>query len=132
MMLFFLSALVIVSCDKDEDDEVSERFRLLTTPVWLSDELLVNGTDASEGLLENFSGEANFREDGSGTFGELTGTWEFLQEETQIRITTDAYPFPIIADIAGLTENFLDLTTQFPNPENIQESLAIRMTFNAK
>ncbi len=132
LLLLLLSLLVYVSCDKDDDDDVSERFRLLTSPVWVSEELLVNGIDASEGLLANFKGEADFREDGTGSFGELSGNWEFRQDETQIRITTPAYPFPINANIVELTASSLIITTLFPNPENLQETLDIRMSFRAK
>lgn len=134
-LLLLLSVVLIVSCDKD--DEMSERFRFLTTPVWESDSLLVNGLDASapSGLLEDFRGEVIFDEDGTGHYGDLTGTWEFMQDETQLAIRTEALPFALITDIVELTANSLKITTEFPNPENPtdpQDKLKIRMTFKAK
>jgi hypothetical protein len=128
MILLFMIFLVIVSCNKDE----SERFKLLTGPMWVSHELLVDGEDASAGLLANFKGEAKFNEDGTGSFGELTGTWTFAQNETQIRISTPAYPFPIVTDIEELTATTLKISTMFPNLENLQETLDIWMSFKAK
>jgi hypothetical protein len=128
MLLLFMTFLVIISCKKDE----SERFKLLTGSIWVSHELLVDGEDASAGLLANFNGEARFNEDGTGSFGELTGTWTFAQNETQIRISTPAYPFPIVTDIEELTAASLVISTVFPNLENLQETLEILMSFRAK
>lgn len=128
LLLLFMTFLVITSCDKDE----SERFKLLTGSIWVSHQLLVDGEDASAGLLANFKGEAKFNEDGTGSFGELTGTWTFAQNETQIRIATPDYPFPIVTDIEELTATTLIITTLFPNLENLQETLDILMSFKAK
>jgi hypothetical protein len=132
LLFLILPLLFFVSCDKDDDDDVSERFRLLTSPVWILEELLVNGIEPTEGFLANFRGETDFREDGTGSFGELSGTWEFRQNETQIRITTPAFPVPIPANIVELTASSLIISALVPNPENLQETLDIRMTFRAK
>ncbi len=134
LLFLVLPLLFIASCDKDDEDEVSERFRLLTTPVWESQQLLVNGVDASGsgGLLENFKGDAKFNADGTGNFGNLTGTWEFQQDETQIRIVTNAYPFPIVANIEELTSSAFRIGTLFPNPENPQQQLTVTMSFVAR
>ncbi len=130
LILLFISSLVLVACDKDDEDEVSERFLLLTTNVWVSDQLLVNGEDASEGFLANFRGEAIFEADGTGSFGEYTGTWEFLENETQLRIVPQGF-IPITADIVTLTDSTLEILTGFPNPQNPAETMEIRMIFTA-
>jgi hypothetical protein len=130
LILLFFSSLVLVACDRDDEDEVSERFMLLTSTVWLSDQLLVNGVDASEGLLANFRGEAIFEVDGTGSFGEYTGTWEFLENETRLRITPQGFPV-ITADIVTLTADTLEVLTGFPNPQNPSETMEIRMIFTS-
>ncbi len=129
----FLSALVIVSCDKDED-EVSERFRFLTGVEWESEELLVNGIDASGPgeLLEDFKGTVKFNEDGTGSFGQYSGTWQFANQETELVITTEALAFPLTTKIDELTATRLRVSTGFPNPLNPQEQLSIQMTFKSK
>ncbi|MFO7922386.1 MAG: hypothetical protein R6U58_01685 [Bacteroidales bacterium] len=133
LFIVFLSALIIVSCDKDED-EVSARFDMLTTPVWVSDSLLVNGSDASGSgeLLGDFNGDVKFNADGTGYFGDYTGTWRFEKEETELVIITDALDFPLTTKIAELTSSSLKITTDFPNPLNPEEEFNIRMTFKAK
>lgn len=128
LLLLFLSSLVLVACDKDDEDEVSERFLLLTTPVWVSDQLLVNGEDASEGILANFQGEAKFEVDGTGSFGEFTGTWEFMEDETKLRIAPQGF-FVITAEIIRLTAETLEIITGFPDPQNPAETMEIRMIF---
>jgi hypothetical protein len=132
LLMLLLPGLLFVSCNKDDEDEKSERFRLLTTPVWAPNQLLVDGVDASDGLLASFNGDADFREDGTGSFADMTGSWTFLQDETQIRITTNAYPFPITANIEELTATSLIITTAFPNPENPATPFVILMGFVPK
>ena len=134
-----LSILVIVSCDKDED-EVSERFDLLTGVEWESESLFINGIDASGpgDLLENFKGTAKFNKDGTGYFGAYTGTWRFLQDYTILEIKTviafgeAQVPIILPADIIELTASILKIETNFPNFENPGEELKIEMTFRAK
>jgi hypothetical protein len=115
----------VFSCKKDSQ---SERFKLLTNPIWASDSLLVNGVDASGpgGLLENFKGDVKFNEDYSGNFGAYTGTWRFAFNETQIVITSVSLPIPLTAIIAELNEVSLKITTSYSSTVNI------RMTFKAK
>ncbi|NSW93279.1 MAG: hypothetical protein HPY62_01060 [Bacteroidales bacterium] len=130
-VIIIISALLMsISCKEKE----SERFRLLTTPVWQTDSLIANGIDASGpgGFLEKFKGEAKFREDGTGYFGKFTGTWSFNIDETKLTITTDSLPLPITCDILELTSLSLKIKTAVINPANISELINIRMTFKAK
>lgn len=131
--MLFLSSLAIVSCDKD-DDGVSDRFRFLTSAEWESDSLLVNGVDAGGAgqMLENFKGTARFNEDGTGSFGGITGTWAFSQDETELIINTAELPFALTTKIVELTAGSLKITADFPNPLNPVDQLKIRMTFKAQ
>jgi hypothetical protein len=139
LLMLCVSILVIVSCDKDEDD-VSERFDLLTGVEWESESLFINGIDASGpgDLLENFKGTAKFNKDGTGNFGAYTGTWRFLQDYTILEIKTviaigeTQVPITLPADIIELTASILKIETNFPNFENPGEELQIEMTFRAK
>jgi len=131
-IMITISAFVIaVSCKKESQ---SDRLTLLTTPVWKSDSLLVNGADASGtgGMLELFKGDAKFNEDGTGYFGSYTGTWRFATNETQIVITSPALPLTLTTLIAELTSTSLKVTTSYPNLANPSEPIKIRMTFKAK
>ena len=132
IVLFFIAfCLIAVTCSKEKK---SERFKLLTTPVWATDSLLANGVDASGpgGILEKFKGDAKFKEDGTGNFGKYSGEWSFNTDETEITIVTDSLPIPIICNIDLLTVQSLKITTSVPNPANFQEIFDIRMTFKAK
>ncbi|SRR4030042_2029141 len=131
LLVFISGCLLVFSCSKDD---TSERFKLLTTPVWATDSLLANGVDASVpgGVLEKFKGDAKFHEDGTGYFGRYTGTWRFNVEETQITIITDSLPLPIITNIKELTKTSLKVTTVVPNPLDQLNPFNIRMTFKAK
>jgi hypothetical protein len=115
-------------------DDQSERFKILTGTTWRTDSLLVNGVDASGpgGLLGALSGDANFNEDGTGTFGTYKGTWRFATNETQLIILTDSLPLPLTTNIVELTTLSLKLTTSYPNPMNPTVPMAIRMTFKPK
>jgi hypothetical protein len=125
------TCLLILSCNRDEK---SERFKMLTTPLWATDSLLANGVDASGpgGFLEKFKGDAQFKEDGTGTFGKYKGKWRFNVAETELTITTDSLPLPIIADIVLLTTQSLKIKTTLTLPTNPTNPLNIRMTFIAK
>ena len=130
IFIIVTGCLLAFSCK----DKRSERFKLLTGPVWATDTLLANGVDASGPgqLLEPFKGDAKFREDGTGTFGKYTGTWWFNPSETEINIDTDSLPIPIICDIVELTVRSLKITTVVPNLQNPSQPHNIRMTFKAK
>ena len=130
-LLLITAVLFVFACKKEEK---SERFRLLTTPIWVTETLLANGVDASGpgGLLEKFKGEAKFKEDKTGYFGKYKGQWRFNSEETELTIVTDSLPFPIICDIITLTTLSLQVTTDVPNPKNLTETIDISMTFKAK
>ena len=54
----FSGLILFNSCSKDT---TSERFKLLTGPVWTTESLLANGIDASGPgqILEKFKGDAN-------------------------------------------------------------------------
>ena len=124
---------MVLTCKKDEH---SERFKLLTTPVWASDSLLANDVEASGSgeLLEKFKGDAKFNNDGTGSFGKFTGTWVFAGGETEIVIYSDSIPFRYLTTkIVELTTSSLKITTGFPNIQNPSAGdYRIRMTFKAK
>jgi hypothetical protein len=128
VFLLIICCFQIFSCKKDSQ---TEKFKLLTGPVWQSDSLLVNGDDASGtgGLLEHFKGTAKFNTDYTGNFGTYTGTWRFAFNETQLVISSDSLLIPLTAIIAELTSSSLKVTTSYQVPPN---TLNIRMTFKAK
>ena len=131
-LIMLLASVFVLACSKS--DGQSERFRFLTTPTWESDSLLVDGEDASgQGqLLENFRGDARFRPDGTGYFGIYQGSWSFARNETEIVIVADSLAFSLTTQIVELTAQSLKITTGYPNLDNPDVPLAIRMTFNAK
>jgi hypothetical protein len=123
--------VVVFACKKDDK---SERFKFLTGPTWASDSLLANGVDASGpgGILVKFKGDAIFKEDGTGTFGGYTGKWRFNVDETELTITTDSLPLPIISKIKELTSASLKITTTVSLPAAPTVPINIRMTFKTK
>ncbi len=130
LLLILSGCFIIFSCKEKE----SERFTFLTGVTWVTDSLIANGQDASGPgqLLENFKGEARFNKDGTGTFGNYAGTWDFSSNETQLVIKSDSIAIPIIADIKELTSVSLKLTTVLPNKQDLLNPHKIRMTFKAK
>lgn len=131
LLLIVSACLYFASCKKDSQ---SEAFKFLTSHVWVSDSLLVNGLDASGpgGMLELFKGDAKFNEDGTGYFGTYEGTWRFANNETQIVINSPLLPITLSTIIAQLTSTSLKVTTSYPNPANPLYPVKIRMTFKAK
>jgi len=121
----------ITSCEKDD---MSDRMKNLTTAVWLSDSLLVNGVDASGPgqILASFKGEVIFNKDGTGTFGPHTGTWRFAMNETELVIESPNLPLPLSTRIHELTKSSLKVSTSFPNINDPLKPLQIRLTFKAK
>jgi len=130
LLFLILVSLFVFACSKQER---SEKFKLLTTPVWASDSLLANKQDASGpgGLLEKFKGDAKFKDDGTGTFGSYVGQWAFNKTETEITILSDSLQFPVICDIVELKSTSLKITTVVPD-KNTLVPIDIRMTFKAK
>jgi hypothetical protein len=130
LLIIFGCLLVLAYCKK----ETSERFKLLTTPTWDADTLLADGVDAGGPgqFLEKFNGDVKFNDNGTGTFGNYTGTWTFVSGETQIKIVTDSLPIPLYCNIIELTTSSLKITTAVPNPANYSQIINIRMTFHAK
>ena len=131
--LFTATLFLLFACGKDDNGH-SERFNYLTTPVWESDSLLVNGQDAGgEGqMLADFEGDAKFNTDGTGYFGSYTGTWAFAQNETQLLISSPDLGGQLTTNIVLLNATDLKVTTIFPNFANPEEPYHIRMTFKAK
>lgn len=131
ILLITLVTTMLVACSKK--DEQSERFKLLTGHVWKSDSLLVNGLDASQpgGVLEKFIGDAEFKTDGTGYFGEYTGTWYFSAQEKNITISSDDLAYPLTAIIEELTAISFKITTTVPSPVP-GVSMDIRITFIPK
>lgn len=132
LVLFILIAgsIAFYACKGKE----SERFKLLTGPIWEADSLLANGVDASGpgGVLSKFVGDVKFKTDGTGYFGQYTGEWQFNNNESELIITTDSIPLPITAAIKELTSTSLKLTTSLITPNPPYTLLNIRMTFKAK
>jgi hypothetical protein len=133
LLIITIAAFVIAACDKE--DEPSDRFRYLTQTLWAADSLLVNGVDASGAgaLLEDFNGTVDFREDGTGTFGEFEGTWRFQQNETELLITSDSLTMlpmnTLYTSIEELLANSLKVTATFPNPTDQTNPFRLRLTF---
>jgi len=124
-----LAGLLFASaCNKDT---TSDRFDLLTSHAWTSDSLLADGIDASDPgeILEKFKGDVVFNKDGSGTFGQYTGTWQFVDNETNLAISSPELTFTLTTHIAELTKTSLKVTFTYPTLEGTKN---IRMTFKPK
>ena len=132
LLIFVIATagLITAACGEKQ----SERFILLTTPVWASDTLYADGVDAGDPgeLLYKFRGDAKFRENGTGYFGNYEGKWMFNPDETKITITSDSLPVAILANIYLLTSTDLRVTALVPNKDNLSDPFDIRMTFKAK
>ncbi|MCU0472665.1 MAG: hypothetical protein MUC93_04760 [Bacteroidales bacterium] len=131
LLLVITAGLMFFSCSKDKK---SERFIILTTPIWTADSLLANGMDASGPgqMLEKFKGDAKFQEDGTGYFGTYTGIWKLYADDTEIIIMPDNEPMSFFCDIVELTVNSLKIKTSAPNQVNPSQPIPIRMTFKVK
>lgn len=128
-MLFLLPAVVIMaaSCGKEKQ---SERFEFLTAHSWTSDSLLAGGVDASGTgqMLEKFRGDVTFKEDGTGSFGQYSGTWMFADNETSLTIASPDLPFPLMTHIVELKATSLKVTFTYPGVTPVN----VRMTFRPK
>jgi len=128
LLLIITFFVFLAACDKEKD---SERFTLLTAHVWASDSLLADGVDASGpgGKLEKFKGDATFNKDGTGTFGQYSGTWMLVDNDASLAISSPDLPVQsIAAPILELTSTSLKVTFIWPE----QVPVNIRMTFKAK
>jgi hypothetical protein len=130
--ILIIAAIIAFSCKKEEVE--STNFKNLTSHIWVSDSLLVEGEDASGPgeMLEIFNGEVVLKKDGTGTFGVYNGTWYFTEEETKIVLASDSLGFPLTTNIEELTNISLKITTAFPSAIDPENPINIRMTFNAK
>ncbi len=131
IFLLLVTGIFWFSCS-EEMDVNSERFILLTAHIWEADSLMANGEEAggSGGMLEGFTGDTQFYEDGTGYLGIYEGTWFFSNLENDITIDSDSLPIPITATIVELTEESFKITTSFPSL--YLPPVDIRMTFIAK
>lgn len=127
ILFMVVMTIIALSCNKEK---VSDRFTLLTSHTWTSDSLLANGVDASDPgeMLALFKGDADFNEDGTGTFGQYTGTWMFTDNESNVAITSPDLPFALTTHIVELTRTSLKVTFSFPGVT----PTSIRMTFKPK
>ena len=127
-----LISIVMFACSKEE--EKSERFMILTGQVWTSDSLLVNGEDASGPgeFLEKMAGDAEFRPDGTGYFGQYTGSWYFLENETKITISSPSLGTPLELNIIELTQQSFKISTEWLIDPGQQTYFTIRITFKPK
>jgi len=125
--LLFAGLVFIVACNKEK---TSDRFTLITSHTWMSDSLLANGVDASDPgeILEKFKGDIVFKKDGTGTFGQYTGTWMFTDNETNLTITSPDLSFALTTHIVVLTSVSLKVTFTYPGVTPTD----IRMTFKPK
>ncbi len=127
LILFPAVIIMAASCGKDKQ---SERFELLTAHVWTSDSLLAGGVDASGSgqMLEKFKGDVTFNDDGTGSFGQYSGTWMFADNETSLSIASPDLPFPLTTHIVELKTTSLKVTFTYPGVTPVN----VRMTFRPK
>ncbi|MZP56957.1 MAG: hypothetical protein GT600_16055, partial [Bacteroidales bacterium] len=77
--------------------------------------------------------EAQFKEDGTGTFGNYTGIWYFTDnKETDIMIKPDTEPIYFKCKVVELTSQSFKITTSAPDRTNPAKVYKIRMTFKPK
>jgi hypothetical protein len=130
LLVLTLPAILMILCSCGKEKE-TDRFTLITAHVWASDSLLANGVDASGPgeKLEKFKGDATFSKDGTGTFGQYTGTWMLVDNDVSLAISSPDLQVPSIAtNIVELTSTSLKVTFVWPE----QVPLNIRMTFKPK
>jgi len=123
--------ITVLVCATSCKEKTSERFDLLTSHAWTSDSLLADGVDASGvgELLEKFKGDIVFRVDGSGTFGQYTGTWMFVDNQTNLVIESPELAAALTTHIVELTSTSLKVTFTYTTLEGNKN---IRMTFKPK
>ncbi|OKL41721.1 hypothetical protein [Pontibacter flavimaris] len=134
--LFFASLfmLTLVSCDKDDDKDLSKT-ELLTGGEWTGDQIWMLGNNMTE-TLKNYGVTASqiqldFKKDGSYTIkseGEVMqdGAWEFSTGEKEITTdkgTSDENKY----EINKLTSSELHLEGLFPIGDGSEMSMEIRL-----
>ena len=126
-ILLLLTGLLMIfsSCSKEKE---SERFSLLTAHLWTSESLLADGVDASGPgqVLEKFKGNAEFKKDGTGTFGQYTGTWHLTDNDTNLAIDSPDLPFTLTTHITELTTTSLKVAFQYPGVTLMDISMAFK------
>jgi hypothetical protein len=136
---YFLLATMLmfslVSCDKDDDKEPSNR-DLLTAQTWRGDKLYINGREATNEpfIMENYldikKTKLKFEKDRAYTAtytvgdetGTESGTWDFKNNEQQI----DFAFLSDKTDIKRLTRDNLDISATFEENGN---KVTIEMRF---
>jgi len=132
LLLIIVASLVSLSaCSKEES---SDRFDLITAHTWKSESLLADGVDASGPgqILEKFKGDIEFKKDGTGYFGQYTGTWRLTNNDTNLVIQSPELVAAVTSTIVELTETSLKVTFTYPNLVNPSDPLDILMTFIPK
>ncbi len=131
LILIISGLLAVFGCKKDKE---SERFILLTTPIWTTESIVATGADTTGVgvIIKQLTGDAKFKEDGTGYFGQFTGQWRFNTDETEITIITASLPVPINADIILLTTQSLKLTIDVTLQSHPQDLVNLLLTFKAK
>ncbi len=128
LMMVPVLLMILSACGKEQE---TDRFTLLTAHVWASDSLLANGVDASGPgeKLEKFKGDATFNKDGTGTFGQYTGTWMLVDNDANLAISSPDLQVPSIATTI-VELNSTSLKVKFVWIDQVP--LNIRMTFKPK
>jgi hypothetical protein len=123
--------IAVLVCATACSEKTSDRFDLLTSHPWTSDSLLADGIDASDPgeLLEKFKGDIEFKADGYGNFGQYTGTWMFVDNQTNLVIESPELAAALTTHIVELTKTSLKVTFPYPTLDGTKN---IRMTFKPK
>jgi len=128
LLMFLVAVFAAGACKKEK---TSDRFDLLTAHIWTSDSLLLNGVDASGPgeKLEIFKGDVQFNKDGTGTFGQFSGTWSLADNDQSLVIESPSLPDIdyLSTHIVELTQTSLKVTISYLSPP-----MDIRMTFKPK
>lgn len=131
LQIIMASLVLLAACSKEE---TSDRFDLLTAHIWTSESLLADGVDASGPgqILEKFKGDIQFKKDGTGYFGQYTGTWRLTNNDANLVIQSPELVAAVTSTIVELTATSLKVTFTYPNLVNPSDPLDIVMTFIPK
>lgn len=78
------------------------------------------------------AGDAEFRPDGTGSFGQHTGNWYFTDDERKITISSLSLGAPLELNIIELTRQSFKITTQWLVDQTQGIYFTIRITFKPK